>query len=39
MIASVLVELGPWSWIVLGFALLAAEILVPGVFLVWIGLA
>ncbi|PSM18920.1 MULTISPECIES: NfeD family protein [Nitratireductor] len=39
MIASVFVELGPWSWIVLGFALLAAEILVPGVFLVWIGLA
>lgn len=39
MIARALLELGPWSWMVLGFALLALEILVPGVFLVWIGLA
>lgn len=33
------VELGPWNWMVLGFLLLAAEILVPGVFLLWIGIA
>ncbi|MBZ0163566.1 MAG: NfeD family protein [Notoacmeibacter sp.] len=39
MILSILTELGPWNWIVLGFVLLAAEILAPGVFLIWIGLA
>lgn len=39
MIASVFSELGPWNWMVLGFALLAAEILLPGVFLLWIGIA
>jgi membrane protein implicated in regulation of membrane protease activity len=39
MVARVLEELGPWAWWVLGLALLAAEILVPGVFLVWIGMA
>lgn len=39
MIASLLSELGPWNWMVLGFVLLALEILVPGVFMLWIGLA
>lgn len=39
MISSLLAELGPWNWMVLGFVLLAAEILVPGVFLLWIGVA
>jgi membrane protein implicated in regulation of membrane protease activity len=39
MLESIFVELGPWNWIVLGFALLALEILVPGVFLLWIGIA
>ncbi len=39
MIASIVSELGPWNWMVLGFVLLAAEILVPGVFLLWIGIA
>lgn len=39
MLSSVLSELGPWNWMVLGFALLALEILVPGVFLLWIGIA
>ena len=39
MISSILAELGPWNWMVLGFALLALEILVPGVFLLWIGIA
>lgn len=32
-------ELGPWSWWLLGLALLAAELIMPGVFLVWIGAA
>ena len=39
MIENLVVELGPWSWWVLGLVLLAAELMVPGVFLVWIGLA
>ncbi|PYB73077.1 NfeD family protein [Rhizobium wuzhouense] len=39
MIARIIAELGPWSWWILGMLLLAAELLMPGVFLVWIGLA
>lgn len=39
MLASVFSELGPWNWFVIGFALLALEIVVPGVFLLWIGIA
>jgi membrane protein implicated in regulation of membrane protease activity len=39
MLEMVFAELGPWNWMVLGFALLALEILVPGVFLLWIGVA
>lgn len=39
MIERIWSELGPWNWMVLGFLLLALEILVPGVFLLWIGIA
>lgn len=39
MLESIFTELGPWNWIALGFALLILEILAPGVFLLWIGLA
>lgn len=39
MIARLVAELGPWSWMVLGMALLAVEIVAPGFFLLWIGLA
>jgi membrane protein implicated in regulation of membrane protease activity len=39
MIERVILELGPWSWWVLGLVLLAAEVVAPGVFLVWIGIA
>ena len=39
MILHLIHELGPWSWWVLGMVLLAAELMVPGFFLVWIGLA
>lgn len=39
MIERLLAELGPWNWMVIGFALLALEIVVPGFFLLWIGLA
>jgi membrane protein implicated in regulation of membrane protease activity len=39
MISAFVAELGPWSWMVLGGILLAAEIVVPGFFLLWIGIA
>jgi inner membrane protein len=39
MIADLVARAGPWSWWVLGVVLLILEIVVPGVFLFWIGLA
>ena len=39
MIARIATELGSWAWVVLGFVLLIAEIVVPGIFFLWIGLA
>ncbi len=39
MIERLVTELGPWTWWVLGLVLLTAEIILPGVFLIWIGLA
>lgn len=39
MLASIVNELGPWSWMVLGFILLIVEVMAPGVFLLWIGIA
>ena len=39
MILDVLREAGGWAWVTAGMALLALELLAPGVFLTWIGLA
>lgn len=39
MIHALAEELGPWGWWLLGLVLLAAELVMPGVFLVWIGAA
>jgi membrane protein implicated in regulation of membrane protease activity len=39
MIERIVAELGPWAWWVLGIVLLILEVLLPGVFLVWIGIA
>lgn len=39
MIEAMILELGPWSWLVLGLILLAGELVVPGIFLIWIGIA
>lgn len=39
MIQSFIAEMGPWSWWIGGLILLAAEILAPGIFLLWVGLA
>ncbi|HLO75307.1 MAG TPA: NfeD family protein [Magnetospirillum sp.] len=32
-------ELSFWHWLILGFALIALEVVVPGTFLVWPGMA
>ena len=32
-------QYGPWAWMVLGVILLALELLVPGGFLLWLGVA
>lgn len=39
MVERIFTELGPWNWMVLGLVLLALEIVLPGVFLLWIGIA
>jgi membrane protein implicated in regulation of membrane protease activity len=39
MIERIILELGPWGWWALGLLLLAAEVVAPGMFLVWIGIA
>ncbi len=39
MIMSLTQTLGPWSWWVIGLVLLILELLVPGVFLMWVGIA
>ncbi len=39
MLDQIFSELGAWNWMAFGFVLLALEILIPGVFLLWIGIA
>ena len=39
MIDRVFSELGAWNWMVLGCVLLVLEIVLPGFFMLWIGLA
>jgi hypothetical protein len=39
MIAQFFSGLGPWAWILLGLALMGLELLAPGVFFLWLGLA
>lgn len=39
MLHDAVVNLGPWSWWILGVVLLCAELAAPGVFLIWIGAA
>jgi len=33
------VTLGTWNWLIFGFVLMGLELLAPGVFLFWLGLA
>jgi membrane protein implicated in regulation of membrane protease activity len=39
MIAQWIYGLGAWAWIILGLVLIGLELVAPGVFLVWLGLA
>jgi membrane protein implicated in regulation of membrane protease activity len=39
MIVDLVRELGAWSWLIAGVALLALELAAPGVFFIWFGLA
>lgn len=39
MLQGLAAELGPWLWWIVGLLLLAAELVLPGFFLVWIGIA
>lgn len=39
MITQMFAQLGDWTWIVIGLALLGLEVLVPGSFFMWLGLA
>lgn len=39
MIESLVAQIGPWTWMVVGLILLVAELLIPGIFLIWIGVA
>ncbi|EFL88784.1 NfeD family protein [Ahrensia sp. R2A130] len=37
MLIDMIAAAGPWTWFILGFALLVGEALVPGIYLVWFG--
>ena len=37
--ADMFVSLGNWNWLIFGFILMALEVIAPGVFLFWLGLA
>ena len=37
--AEMFTTLGTWNWLIFGFILMALEVLAPGVFLFWLGLA
>ena len=37
--AQMFTTLGTWNWLIFGFILMALELLAPGVFMFWLGLA
>ena len=37
--SDMFVTLGTWNWLIFGIILMALELLAPGVFLFWLGLA
>lgn len=36
---QLIATLGPWNWMILGLVLLGLELLAPGMFMLWLGLA
>ena len=36
---DILVKLGAWNWLIFGLIMMGLEVLAPGVFLLWLGLA
>lgn len=39
MLLDLFISYGPWAWFVLGLALLAFELVVPGGYFLWLGIA
>jgi membrane protein implicated in regulation of membrane protease activity len=39
MVVGWIAGLGPWAWIILGLALVGLELIAPGIFLIWLGMA
>jgi membrane protein implicated in regulation of membrane protease activity len=39
MIRDAFISLGAWAWIILGVVLIGVELLAPGAFFLWLGLA
>src|SRR4051812_50215115 len=39
MMTEMFTTLGTWNWLIFGFILMALELLAPGIFLFWLGLA
>ena len=39
MVMAIVTELGSWLWWIIGLALLILEIILPGVFMLWFGIA
>ena len=39
MIRDAFISLGAWAWIILGLILIGVELLAPGAFFLWLGLA
>jgi membrane protein implicated in regulation of membrane protease activity len=38
-VINTIIALGPWSWIIAGMLLMLVELLMPGLFFIWLGLA
>ncbi len=36
---NAIIALGPWSWIIAGMLMMLVELLMPGLFFIWLGLA
>jgi membrane protein implicated in regulation of membrane protease activity len=39
MLWDILVKIGSWNWLIVGLVLMVLELIAPGVFLLWLGLA